>query len=286
MSDGIYTAIRFTIDVPSNNSVIKLVPFGDVHMGSPCFAEDEWNEFRNKYRKNQNTLFIGMGDYFEHFSGSERFGRSSAHDGGGKHADNRIALEDMERMEKDLSFMGDRLLGLIQGNHYHMFKDGQTSDEKLARNLGVDFFGDVAHIVLDLKYPDKTVLSTVICAFHGHGSSSARLPGSPFNSLYNKTRSFDAHINLSGHDHAKGVLPGSVHLNPIPIGNSKKCSVQGTTPLYCKTGSFFKGYQPGKGSYIVGKYAPSSLGVIELHLERKQSKNIKGLEHIELHYYV
>ena len=51
----------------------RLQPFGDVHYGSPSFHEDAWKDFI-KMAKSQDhrSIYLGMGDYMDLMSTSER----------------------------------------------------------------------------------------------------------------------------------------------------------------------------------------------------------------------
>ena len=49
-----------------------LIPFGDVHYDSHNCDRKKFNEFLKRAKKETNTFYIGMGDYFDFASYTER----------------------------------------------------------------------------------------------------------------------------------------------------------------------------------------------------------------------
>ncbi len=70
-TDGLFTIHSVTIPVKQNQP-IKLIPFGDIHADSDLHAVDEWMEFIDYARKEKDAYFLGMGDYLDSWSASER----------------------------------------------------------------------------------------------------------------------------------------------------------------------------------------------------------------------
>ena len=49
-----------------------VIPFGDIHRDSDMFADTHWNEFLSYAKSKNNAVFLGMGDYTDGISTSER----------------------------------------------------------------------------------------------------------------------------------------------------------------------------------------------------------------------
>jgi len=271
---GMFTAHHLNIDVTSNNNTVNLIPFGDVHYGSELFAKDVWEEFLSKHRKRMNnTYFLGMGDYIDFASSSERrnFRNSELHDSTEELLDS-VAYNMIHEFYTQIKFMKKHTIGLIGGNHFWQFNsNNMSSDERLSQLMETKYLGSTSAIRLFLTYGDGMTLSVDIFASHGKGSG--KLPGSAYNSVEDMSRYCVADIFLMGHDHSRGVIPGRTRLEPRFCEETQTMDIIERTPYLCRTGSFLKGYETGKRSYVVdGHYPPSSLGSIKLRLERVKSK--------------
>jgi hypothetical protein len=280
---GIFTTHHMDINVTSNNNSINIIPFGDVHYGSERFANEVWEEFLEKSRKHtNNTYFLGMGDYIDFASSSERrsFKESSIHDSTEELLDT-VAYKMTHEFFKQIKFMKKHMIGLLGGNHYWEFSDNNiSSDARLAQLMDCTFLGCTSIIRLFLHYGDGETLTVDIFASHGKGSG--KLPGSAYNTVEDMSRYCVADIFLMGHDHSRGVIPGRTRLEPRFSEDLGKLDIIERTPYLGRTGSFLKGYESGKRSYVVdGHYPPSSLGSIKLKIERVKSKKFGN--HIKIH---
>lgn len=251
------------------------IPFGDVHRDAPSFAEDHWRDFRARAEdaaKHENALFLGMGDYIDCASTSERTIINDER----LHESTRAMIEGHARgavstLTKELSFMRGRLMGLLGGNHYMQFHGDATSDHLLAHNLGAKFLGVCAFIRVTFCDDSRKGHSgggsgaTSIDIFAHHGRGGGVLCGSPFNVVQKMQDVADADIYLMGHDHSKGVIPARPRLR-LTTGCGT-LSVKERTPALGRTGSFLKAYEPGMPNYNVDACRPpAALGWIEFGL--------------------
>ncbi len=116
-----------------------------------------WKERLRQHR----CLFLGVGDYLDGFSTSER----AVLKDGKLHESTRENLEGMQNgrvklLAKELSFMKGHLAGLMNGNHYAEFQDGTNSDQRLARELDCLYLGAQTFVRLTLTHRVATEAGT------------------------------------------------------------------------------------------------------------------------------
>ena len=241
------------------------MPFGDVHKESRLHARQEWVDFLERGRTAPNPLFLGMGDYGDGFSTSER----TVIGCGGLHETTKQTLDDVytaktEDFAKDIEFMRGRIIGMLGGNHYVSFSDGTTSDNLLCRLMDAKFLGvcSLIRIIFEIEGRGKTISLDL---FIHHGKGGGQTPGATFNTIEKMLAGCDADIYLMGHDHKKGCIPSSPRLKLVSAGG--KLTVSEREPWLGRTGSFLKAYEPGEVSYNVDAgRSPAALGWIEFQI--------------------
>ena len=274
-TDGLFTVGRFTIPVKSNKPV-RLVFFGDVHRDSPNHAKKAWMEFLAYARGLKDAWFLGMGDYLDSTSSSERacLGHitDTLHETLSKDL-NALQAEKVKLMAKELGFMRGRLVGLVGGNHYWQFAHGGTSDTELARLLGCQYLGvsSFVRITFDCFGRESTL---DIWAHHGAGAS--RLPGGSINRVDQMREFAEADIYAMGHDHKRGVIPATPRL--FLDRNSKTgLKLKHRQQWLIRSGSFLASYEDGVSNYNVdAARGPCSLGHVELIINVDQSAKGRG----------
>jgi len=277
---GLFTTHRVEVEVELGKP-FKLIPFGDIHRDSDMFADTHWKEFLQYAKAQKNALFLGMGDYTDGVSTSERIVLSNS----GMHDTTKNTFKDVykgvaKNLENELGFMRGRLVGLLGGNHYFDFGDGNTTDHLLAASLGTKFLGVCSFIRLSLRFKGRgdKGLSLDIFAHHGKGGGST--PGAQFNTIEKMLSGADADIYLMGHTHGKGCIPSSPRIKLV--GGGKELSVRERTPWLGRTGSFLKAYESGKVSYNVDAgRSPCALGWIEFEITPVRSQ-VGDEDHTEL----
>lgn len=286
---GIFQTHSVTIRIKSLGEPIQLVPFGDVHWKSPLHAHDIFNEFCEWGARQTNTYFLGMGDYVDAVSTSERAHLQSAK----MHSDTITTLEDVwcdwadEFVEKT-AFMRGRLIGLLEGNHYGDLTGGITTTQhmvteyahvrnKSGRKVRVDgmkpkYLGTQAFIRLKLIYNKNSQFTLDVFAHHGKGRGQTL--GGQFNNVEHMARVADANIYIMGHSHSKGALPDQ----KIKLESWKSGLHVGTREvLLVRSGSFLKGFKEGKRSYVVdAAYRPLSLGWVTIRLIPTRTRMSSG----------
>ena len=280
MNQDIFTLHQFTIPIETLSEPIYLIPFGDVHRHTKLCDVEKWHEFLEWAKSKQRIYFLGMGDYDDLLSTSERNVLKSAQ----FHETTINTLEEIYdkyigELFEEISFMKGKVVGLLEGNHYATFEDGTSSTQQLCHRLKCKYLGVSSFIQLVFNYRD--VQSCILDIWCHHGKGAARLVGGSLNSVQQMGEQAQADIYLMGHDHKKSVGM-----------TSKLCLKSGGTglrlhnrkQLYIRTGSFLRGYVDNYPSYIAKKgLNPTDLGVVKIELTpRKRQENNSNLE-IDLH---
>jgi hypothetical protein len=277
---GTFQIAKHIVKIPRAGATIKIVPFGDIHRDSHNCDVDRWKAFLEKCKTEDDeyTWYIGMGDYNDFASYSERKALHTLHESTCVKMDD-WAMRDVDTLLDELSFMKGRIIGLHHGNHEWKFQDGRLASEVMADELGCPFLGYASHSTLAVKTSTKGQ-PVDITIFSSHGKGSGRLIGSPYNTVEKMANIFhDEDIYLMGHDHMRGALPRTRLCVENGIVKQKK-------QFFGRTGSFLKGWVKDEPSYVVGAmYEPTSLGTIKFECKiRRCQKNgmdtmIKDLHH-------
>ena len=275
---GLFTIHKHKIRADEIGKAIHLIPFGDIHRSSPMCHSEKWLEMLEWAKKRDKILFLGMGDYDDLASASERniFTDRKMHDS------SRQTLEDLytthvNRLVKEIKFMNGKLIGLMEGNHYAEFQDGTTSTQKMCSLLACKYLGVSSFIRLVVEYRTKSA-SIDIWAHHGKGAS--RLIGGSLNRVQQMGESAEADIYLMGHDHKKSV--GMMDKLTLSEGHGS-LNLHHRKQLYIRTGSFLKAYEDSKVSYVSDMALnPTNLGVVKISIIPKYTKGGDGL-YLDLH---
>ena len=216
----------------------------------------------------RGAWFIGMGDYIDAFSPSNRQRLKSAglYDNANKVLDGAARALVTELYEEALKPSVGRWLGLLAGHHYADLRDGTTTDQMLAGLLKTRHLGDCAYVRLGFARGSHrgTVL---IWAHHGQGSGVSA--AAPVQKLERLPASWDGDIFLMGHQSKVAAAPLD-HCFPVwpRARGTQPPRLYYKTVLLVGTGSFMKGYVEGRregstpaGTYVEkGMMRPVSLG--------------------------
>jgi hypothetical protein len=269
-TDGLFTLQEYVVKGWKIDKPLSLIPFGDVHRDSPAHSNKKWKEFCDYGASKKDAIFLGMGDYLDSFSTSERMILNNP----GIHDSTRKREEQESRsrvgsLAKELSFARNRTVGLLCGNHFIQFADGTTSDMHLAAKLNSSYLGVCSAIrIVFAEMHGQSSISVDIFAHHGKGAGQT--VGGKLNAVEKLANIAEADIFLMGDNHARGS---------VPLGDKLRiCSNTGGLVLRSRqawigrTGSFLKSYEPGQSSYVVdAALSPANLGWIEFVLTPRRS---------------
>jgi len=276
---GIFTTHILKINIPHISTILKIIPFGDIHRDSHNCDVGRWKDFlqRAKEEDDENTRYLGMGDYFDFASYSEQRALRSAK----LHESTIIKLDenvrkDVQGLACELGFMKGRLLGLIEGNHDWTYADGKTATKELSERLGCKCLGNLTYIRMKIAVLSTKKIRLAVDIFAAHGKSSGKLVGTSFNTVDDmKKVAPDADIYIMGHDHKKGAIPTS----SLEFVGHKELTPKQRRQWLIRSGSFLKGYEVNSPSYIVNSISrPCDLGVVRIecgfHRDKKHYKDL------------
>lgn len=229
--------------------------------------KDRWKATCAWGRKKPRCYFLGMGDYLDLASTSERLilGNPALHESTKKTLE-QLYLDQVKGFCKDIEFMRGRLIGICGGNHYGMFPNGTTTDQKIAELMGCKYLGVSSLMRVTMRQvgtKHRWAQSVDIMIHHGRGTG--RTVGGSINAVVKLADVAEADIYLMGDNHAKEIA----HRDKLRLGHggNSRIRLRHRKRVFARTGSYLKGYEEDCESYIVdGAMPPSELGSIKLEL--------------------
>lgn len=206
---------RITFSATTQEDRVRIIPFGDIHLGSPnntCNVQKVVREL--KYIEDtDDTYMIGMGDYVDNPQAMPQKSGPNIY---------KASMSNQQQYEMILNLfqpLADKkkIIGLLSGNHedYTSRSSGRYVVRDLCRELNVTQLGPGSNINF---YANK--MKYVFYGFHGSGGS--RMASTKLGSLLNATRDIWADVYLEGHLHqlvstktghlVEGVLKKSYHV--------------------------------------------------------------------------
>lgn len=248
----------------TRNQYALVVPFGDLHFGSPEFSRSHF-EKNMHWALERDAFFIGMGDMSELLAESQRRIFNTMREGTQSVLDSMYMERVVYPLEQMLAPTRGRWLGMIRGNHTWKFADGTNVEQHLCAAMGCDYFGTMGFIRLMPAGVHAPGAYADILVHHGLGAP--RSSGGGLHVLDQLVRGMDADLYLMGHSHGK-VSSAFDRLYVSDFG-----TLYHRTKILARTGSWFKTYngqaprsldQPASlsdGNYgELRAYVPSALG--------------------------
>lgn len=250
-----------------NGEPILLMPVGDIQWsGDEKGVALKMLKRHIEWGVEHNAYFLGMGDYIDTLSPSNRQKLAGAgfYDTALKVWDKQAQDLTEEIYDKALAPSRGRWLGLLEGHHYHKFQSGVTTDQILADKLHTKFLGSNAYV--RLRFMNHQNPGDVLIWCH-HGVGTGSTSASVLNRLGRISQAFAADIYLMGHLHRKVAEPIDYTFPVYPPRGGEPVLVHRTRIMAC-TGSFLKGYVVGsregltpRGTYVEQKMLnPVALG--------------------------
>ena len=279
-STGIFKIAEHQITFKNYDEPIYLIPFGDIHRHAPLCDVNQWLEYLEWAKKKKNCYFLGMGDYDDLASSSERVMLNSK----SLHESTIMTLEDLYLKQtlalcREIKFMEGKLIGLLEGNHYGEFSNGTTTTQKMCEILKCKYLGVNGFIRLSL-YNESRKKSMTVDIWAHHGKGAARTVGGSMNRVEQMAENAEADIFLMGHDHKKSVG----FLRKLYLSGQTGLNVKERKIMMGRTGSFLKGYVDGAKSYVTDMaLKPCDLGVIKIELTPKRIQGKNANDFIDIH---
>jgi len=243
------------VDVTLPGSSLKLAPVGDFQYGAQGCDVDKLKRHM-QYGKRHGWWFLGMGDYLDTFSPSNRKAlvraKADLYDSASELLDDAIVERCEALIKGPLKGTAGRWIGAVHGDHAWTFADGEHVDHYIADRLEAEYLGTAAIVRISLEgAPDAPPLR--VLATHGRGSSVSST-GKTLH-LERLLGAFDVDIVLMGHSHLKYGFPvDKLKAVTMPDGSSRLIN---ETKILGITGSFYNGYQHNQqdaAGYPTGSY--------------------------------
>jgi hypothetical protein len=155
-------------------SPLRLYPLSDVHW--PSHEERRLTEWRDMVKADKKAIVTLGGDMFDFARTHARSHlKSYTSDMNSFKAIDHMAQGWVDDFAEFLVPIGEKVVGACSGNHFHLFPDGQTSDQKLTLLLNPQSWMGVSGIVV-VKI-DGYKLKTLLHHDAGRGGAT---PGADF----------------------------------------------------------------------------------------------------------
>ena len=279
---GIFTIHQKEIVFDEYNEPYYLLPLGDIHRFASLCDEERYLEYLEWAKTKKRKLILGMGDYDDLASGSERMilHNKNLHDQSIETLDKFYKSQADKFIEEWRPFEAD-ILGLVESNHYAELMSGFTTTQYMASELNCKYLGVSSFIRLSFRQKNRQSCSKVDVWVH-HGKGASRKVGGSLNRVEDMAMMADADIYLMGHDHKKSAA--FITQMKLNDGSGAFKLVQ-KKKLLARTGSFLRGYVPDKKSYVADACMnPSDLGTVKIELTpRRVYKGKLDSQHIDIH---
>ena len=264
----------------SDQQKALLTPIGDIHWGSEGFP---FRTFREsiKIAVDRGSYFLGMGDYLEFTSDSQRDMIDKLRSSVKKTLDDGVRAE-ADRLLEVLAPTRGRWVGMLRGNHTWLFEDRTSVEQYMCNALETDYLGDSSFIRLKMEDTPTNHPEAEVVVFAHHGKGGGQTIGGQLNNPEKALKFMDADLVLMGHSHAK-ITGGLDRLLLTPDG-----VLSSRTVMAARTGAFLRAYagikpQPltsisanSEGSYVEkGLFMPSCMGCITFSLGYEQISKSK-----------
>lgn len=257
----------------SDKRPVVIAPLGDIQWAGvrgPT-AKDILREYIDR-TMSMNALYIGMGDYIDFMSPSnrQRYKAAALYDTAEDVIDDKATELVHELYEGYLKPTKGRWIGMLHGHHYTTLKTGETSDQRLCQLLNTRFLGTSAFVRIMFRMQGAR-LPVTIWAHHGCGGGITA--GAPLNKLQQAALGFDADIYIMGHTTKSPAAPIE-RIKPRWYGKASPDLIHKRL-LLVNSGGFSKGYAKGskQGNVPMGNYVeqglmtPASLGAPIIRIE-------------------
>jgi len=242
-----------------------------------------------------NASFLGMGDYIDFMSPSNRARLAAAalYDTAMDVIDSKALDLTLDLYQRLLRKTKGKWLGLLEGHHFTPLKTGDTTDMRLCQMLEAPFLGTSGYIRLRFfpteearKRHEKKNGSAgkpgcvFLWAHHGRGSGKAH---APILKLENAATYWKADVMLMGHMTKQAFAPIQ-RLEPSFYGDSFRLVHKNI--YLVGTGGWSKGYMEGakqgnipRGNYVEqGMMNPVALGAPVIRIWPRWNDHPKGDE--------
>jgi hypothetical protein len=248
---------------------ITIVPFGDVHYGSPACDFTAFASMLTWAKKEKNLYLIAMGDLFDSILADDK--RYDARN------PSPPFLKCYEQIKKMIEPVKDKMIGMHTGNHELTLSKKGYGDpvEQICTELNIPYLGYSAFTKLHTtrEFKKGSEHNSVVIYSH-HGFFAGRKMGSKANNLTDLAMHWDADIYLVAHSHDLfGVRRVKVDYN-----GARKL-------VFCQTGTFLKTAEWNTTTYSErAGFPPTKTGIARIEWQPWKQKRVStGKEKGDLH---
>ena len=257
--------VAHKLQVPKAMEEIVIAPLGDIQWAGrrEHIAYSALQEYIAEAVE-RKAWFIGMGDYLDFASPSNRMRMANAnlYDTAQQVIDDKARSLADELYAEVLKPTEGRWLGMLEGHHWTHLLTGETTDQYLCQKLKAPFLGTSAYV--GLMFQTRVGVRSVTIWAH-HGAGGGQKVHAPILKLENLACSWEADLMLIAHmtKRATGVIQRC-----YPVWGGKAPSVRYREMHLVGCGGWLLGYpefsKQGKtprGGYVEQKMlTPVALG--------------------------
>ena len=238
------------------DDTVTIVGLGDIHRGNPWMEEKLFYKTRDWIEENDCYVIL-MGDYGEAINAKD-----PRHDYNALHPEYMTPDKQYRKIKKDLEPIKDKCIMVLEGNHESNFwkRNNHNYTDELAYFLGVPYAGASGYVLFKFKRKtsNKRHATNILRIYAHHGWAGGRTDGYKVKIIQDLANVFeDAHLYLMGHTHKKGPVFPTTRLRV----DARTEKIRDSDKHFVYTGSFIKGHEIGKGSYVEARaYPPTQLG--------------------------
>ena len=277
------------IEQQTGNGKVTIIPI-ELHWSrrtkSNGFCNDTWKKLLKRIEADKSCYVVFVGDMIDDDRPSLRSRKAGIY----AEPDRKSALEDedLDHMDKldahlipDLMRIKDRIIGMVDGDHFRAYGNGTTSTQYIANKLKIPkaYLGERMGWIRIVFRRKHDACSFDIFVRHGRGGTGAF--GNDVNALIRQNQGFMADLYLGGHTHKQWFIK-------IPHLYCSRYEIKQRMVGYARAGSLLRGFLYGQTTYAeIAEYNPLSIGCpeIQIHTRRVGSSNsgnmfvsdIKGL---------
>ena len=261
-----------------------VVPLGDIQW----IGEGHYSVSLGKLRENiaraleyekqgDRVLFLGMGDYIDFMSPSNRarLQQADLYDTALDAIDQKAMELTQEIYDLALAPTKGKWIGLVEGHHYKQLATGETTDMVLCRMLGTPFLGTSAVVRLNFRHKDGYSMPVVLWVHHGcGGGQTSYYPIARLEKVHADWEGID--VFLMGHTTKQGAVPKN-RIRPV-WGSRRPGDLKHRSAYLVGTGGYSKSYAefsmqgrvPRGGYAEKGMMSAAVLGSPVIHIEPKR----------------
>lgn len=275
-------------NVPTGKHKITIIPV-EAHYSrrakSNGFCMSTWRKMIARVKADPYCFVVFVGDMIDADRPSMRARKATIY----AENDRRSALseEDIDHQAglragiiADLRPIKDKIIGMVDGDHFRQYENGTTSTWYIANQLGIPktYLGErMGWVRITFRMPAGKKASGKASS-HGcnfdifvrHGKGSASSFGTDMNALVRQSSGWDADLIVAGHTHRSWF----VKMPYLYIG---RFDIQQRFVGYARAGSLLRGFIYGETTYPeIAEYNPLSIGWPEIYVHTTRSQRFDG----------